>query len=234
MLNLIIVLTMFLLLILSTFFVVDLPFITFIFAKIPESVNVTYQNSILAMGTFSSSLQIPVIILSSLLLNPRLNFIFLMTYYGIGFYGIPIFYAGGGSEYLNQPTVGYLLSFLPASLFLSKFAWKDNNFERYLLNTRYIFFLSFVTLLLIHIIGITTALFFTNSTAKFLNMFQSYFYIPFLSQLLLIAAICILSKIINTIKFSIVNSYSSFIDNALKKSTKRRRLAKNKPISESL
>lgn len=234
MLNLVIVLIMFLLLVLSTFFVVDLPFITFIFAKIPDSVNVTYQNSILAMGTFSSSLQIPVIILSSLLLNPRLNFVFLITYYGIGFYGIPIFYSGGGYEYLSQPTVGYLLSFLPASIFLSKFAWKDNNFDRYLLNTRYIFFLSFLTLLFIHLVGLLTALFFTNSSSKFLNMFQSYFYIPFLSQLMLIAVICIISKIINKSKFAMVNSYRSFTDNALKKSTKRRRLAKKPTISESL
>lgn len=234
MLNLIIVLTMFFLLVLSTFVVVDLPFITFIFAKVPETVNITYQNSLIAVGTFTGSLQIPIIILSSLLLNPRLNFIFISTYFAIGFYGIPIFYSGGGSQYFSQPTIGYLLSFLPATILLSKYAWKDHNYKKYLLNTRYTFFISFLTLLFIHFIGIFTAFFFTNNNSKFLNMFQAYFYIPFLSQLMLIASMCIIAAGINTLKFNLVNRYRNFTETAFKKSTKRRRLAKKVVVRESV
>lgn len=233
MLNLIIVLIMFFLLVFSTFFVVELPFITFLFASIPDTVNVYYQNSLIATGTFAGSLQIPIIILSSLLLNPRLNFVFICTYYAIGFYGIPIFYSGGGSQYLGQPTIGYLLSFLPATILLSRFAWKDHNYKKYLLNTRYTFFLSFVTLLFIHFIGITTAFFILGNTSRFLNIFQAFFYIPFLSQLLLAALACIIATNVNSTKFYMVNGYRKFMDNALRKSTKRRRLAKKAPINKA-
>ncbi|MFN8577062.1 MAG: biotin transporter BioY [Candidatus Sericytochromatia bacterium] len=226
MLNLLIALTLFLLLVLSTFFVIDLPFITFIFANIPESVNIVYQNSLLAIGTYSGSLQIPVIILSSLLLNPKLNFIFIMTYFCIGFYSKPIFYSGGGKEYFEQPTIGYLLSFLLVTILISKYVWKDHNYNKYLLNTRYTFFISFMGLLLIHFIGITTAFLFVNNNHKFLNMFQSFFYIPFLSQLMLIAVACILAKYINIVKFYLVNKYRN-LNKAIRKSTRRRKLSTN-------
>lgn len=233
MLNLIIVLSMFFLLVFSTFLVIDLPFITFLFANIPQGVNIYYSNSIVALGTFQGSLQIPIIILSSLLLNPRLNFIFICTYYAIGFYSMPIFYSGGGSQYLGQPTVGYLFSFLPATILLSKFAWKDHNYKKYLLNTRYIFFLSFMTILFIHLIGILTAFFILGNNSKFLNIFQAYFYIPFLSQILLAALMCIIASNLNNLKFNLLTRYKNFMETALKKSTTRRRLAKKTNIKRT-
>lgn len=226
MLNLIIVAVLFFLMVFSTFFVVQLPFITFLFADVPSEVTVTYSNSLIAMGYFLSSMQIPVVILSSLLLNPRLNFFFISIYYLIGLYGVPIFYSGGGKEYLHQPTIGYLLSFLPVSILLSRFAWKDNNYKRYLFNSRYIFFLAFVALLAIHFIGLITAFFILGANSRFLTIFQAYFYIPFLSQLLLIAVTCIIATNLNRFKFYMLSRYMRFVGRVLKNSTKRRQLAK--------
>lgn len=230
MLNLIIVLIMFFLLVFSTFLVIDLPFITFLFANIPSGVNVIYSNSILAVGTFQGSLQIPIIILSSLMLNPRLNFVFIMSYYIIGFYLFPIFYSGGGSAYFSQPTIGYLLAFLPSTILLSRFAWKDHNYKRYLLNTRYTFFLAFMNILFIHFIGIVTAFFVLGNNSKFLNTFQAYFYIPLLSQIMLAALMCIIASSINSTKFNLLTRYKNFMETALKKSTTRRTLAKKPQI----
>ncbi len=234
MLNLIIFLTMFFLLVFSTFLVVDLPFITFLFADLPQSVNVVYSNSVLAVGTFQGSLQIPIIILSSLMLNPKLNFVFICTYYAIGFYGIPIFYLGGGINYLSQPTIGYLLAFLPSTILLSKFAWKDFNYKKYLLNTRYTFFLAFMNILFIHFIGIFTAFFVLGNNSKFLNTFQAYFYIPFLSQIMLSMLMCIIASNINRVKFNLVSRYKNFMETTMKKSTTRRRLAKKNNVKRTV
>ncbi len=226
MLNLFIVAILFFLLVFSTFLVVQLPFITFLFADIPTEVTVSYSNSLIATGYFLSSMQIPIIILSSLILNPRLNFFFMSIYYAIGFYGIPIFYGGGGKEYLNQPTIGYLMSFLPVSILLSRFAWKENNYKKYLFNSRYIFFLAFVALLSIHFIGLITAFIVLGANSSFINLFQAYFYIPFLSQLLLIAVTCIFATNFNRLKFYTLSKYRRYVNKTLKNSTKRRQLVK--------
>src|SRR5688572_15079734 len=137
MLNLIIFAALFFILVFSTFFVVQLPFVVFFFNNLPEEVLLTYSSQFISTGYFYGNLQIPAIILCALLLNPRLSFFFMLTYFSIGLSGYPIFYYGGGKEYLNQNSIGYLVSFFPIIVLLSKFAWKDKNFEKYLFNTKY-------------------------------------------------------------------------------------------------
>jgi len=150
----------------------------------------------------------------------------MLTYFSIGFSGYPIFYYGGGTEYLHQPSIGYLLSFFPVVVLLSSFAWKNKDFEKYLFNTRYIYLISIVALLLIHITGIITAFIMLKGTVSFSDIIEVYLAIPLLSQFLLIAVVSILATNLNRLKYYILSKYKKFLDVVFKTSTKRRRLAR--------
>jgi biotin transporter BioY len=215
MLNLIIFATLFFILVFSTFFVVQLPFLVFFFPVIPPEATPFYSDQIISTGYFPSNLQIPAIILCALLLNPRLSFFFMLTYFSIGFSGSPIFYYGGGSEYLNQPSIGYLLAFFPVVVLLSNLAWQSKNYEKYLFNSRYIFLISFIALLLIHLAGVITA-FIRLKGSDFTNVMQVYMSIPLLSQLLLIALVSILATNLNRLKFFMLEKYKKYIDSIFK------------------
>jgi biotin transporter BioY len=220
MLNLIIFAVLFFILVFSTFFVVQLPFIVFFFQAIPTEATLIYSDQLISTGFYQGNLQIPAIILSALLLNPRLCFFFMLTYFCTGFYGQPIFYYGGGSEYLNQASIGYLIAFFPVAVLLSFLAWNNKNYEKYLFNSEYTFFISLIALLLIHTAGVITA-FFRLKGHDIINVFQVYFSIPFFSQVLLIAVICILATNLNRLKYYLLEKYKNFMDSIFKVKRKK-------------
>lgn len=71
------------------------------------------------------TLQLPMVIITSIILGKRDGFLAVGTYLLGGLLGIPWFAAGGGIGYVLKPTFGFLLSFLTASLF-SAYGSKDN------------------------------------------------------------------------------------------------------------
>jgi biotin transporter BioY len=224
MLNLVLAAFLFFLIIFSTFFVIKLPFILLFFQSFPPDVIINYSNSFFSTGFYESNLQIPALIFSALLLNPRLSFFFMLVYYFVGFTKYPIFYFGGGMEYLNEPTVGYLLTFFPITVLLSNLAWKDKNFNRYLYNTRYIFFISIMGLFIIHFVGLITTIIRLYSTVNILDIIETYFLIPFLSQTLIIALVSIFATNLNRLKYYLLGKYMKYIESILKKSVKRGRI----------
>ncbi len=223
MLNLVLTAFLFFFITFSTFFVIKLPFILFFFQSFPPEVIIEYSNSFITFGYFESNLQIPALIFCALLLNPRLCFFFMLIYYFIGFTKYPIFYFGGGMEYLNEPTAGYLLTFFPIAVLLSNLAWKDKNFEKFLYNTRYIFFISLMGLFIIHFVGLLSAIIKLFGIVNILDIIQIFFLIPFLSQILLIALISILATNLNRLKYFILAKYMKYIESILQKSVKRQR-----------
>lgn len=197
----------------STFFITYFPFIVF-FTDLSQYSNfvITYSNTIFSIGYFQSNLQIPTIILVSLLLNPYLNFIFMFAYLFLGFWKYPIFYYGGGLDYIQQSSVGYILSFLPASILISNLVWRKNK-EKYLFNTNYVFFISILGLILIHLIGLGILFIRLNFTEfnEFLRLAKIYFFIPVLSQVMVIYVFCVFSVNINKLKYFIFEIYNNLI-----------------------
>jgi len=61
------------------------------------------------------TLQSQVVLLSGLLLGPRLGCTAPLIYMLLGLLGLPVFTGGGGLGYVLQPSFGYILGFLPAA-----------------------------------------------------------------------------------------------------------------------
>ncbi len=57
------------------------------------------------------TLQIFFVILAGMILGSRLGFASQAIYVAIGLVGVPVFANGGGIEYVNNPTFGFLLGF---------------------------------------------------------------------------------------------------------------------------
>jgi biotin transporter BioY len=250
MLNLIIFAGLFFILVFSTFFVVQLPFIVFFYSGLPHEVTLVYSDQFISTGHYSGNLQIPVLILCALLLNPRLSFFFMLTYFLVGFSGYPIFFYGGGPEYLRQPSIGYLLSFFPVIVLLSILAWKTGgpagknnispkgapvisyrNYEKFLFNSRYLFLISLVALLLIHLSGLITAFVMLGHSVSLSDIIQVYFSIPFLSQFMLIIVISVLAANFNRLKYFFLEKYMQYIESVFK--TSRRRPRNQLPVNSN-
>lgn len=72
------------------------------------------------IGPVPLTLQTMAVVLLGLVLD-RKSLIMIFTSYMIaGLSGLPVFASGGGLGYILQPSFGFLLSFLPASLLLAK------------------------------------------------------------------------------------------------------------------
>ncbi len=77
--------------------------------------------------TVPYTLQILFVLLSGQILGARNGAISVILYIILGLIGIPIFAQGGGIGYVFNPTFGYLLGFIFASLFIGKFAGPKKN-----------------------------------------------------------------------------------------------------------
>lgn len=60
-------------------------------------------------------LQVFFVLMAGMILGPKWGMVSQLTYVVIGLIGIPIFTAGGGFNYVLQPTFGYLIGFIPAA-----------------------------------------------------------------------------------------------------------------------
>jgi biotin transport system substrate-specific component len=70
------------------------------------------------------TLQIVAVMLSGVILGPRLGAGSQVLYLGAGLAGLPVFVAGGGPAYLLGPTGGYLIAFPLAAATAGFFAWR--------------------------------------------------------------------------------------------------------------
>ena len=60
--------------------------------------------------------------LAGLLLGSKLGFLAVMSYIAVGLAGIPVFAAGGGINYILQPSFGYLIGFAFGAFITGKIA----------------------------------------------------------------------------------------------------------------
>ena len=230
MFNFFIGLFLFFLLVFSTFIKINLPFITFFIKDLPFNAIIDYQSNYVTFGYFEGNLQLPIIILTALSLNSRLVLSFMFSYIALGLYGLPIFYSGGGIDYLNHPSSGYILSFLPISLIISLLVPKEKHTKRSIYNTRYTFFISITGLLLIHLVGITVMYIKLGEKTGLFNIIKAYFILPFFSQFLLVAVACIIASFLSSFKDFLKRRYRKLMRRSVT-TTKRRKIAKLKKRS---
>src|SRR5699024_11300136 len=72
----------------------------------------------LPLGPVPFTLQLPMVILTGLLLGPKLAFISLITYTLLGLLGIPIFAGASGLGAFVSPTFGFIIGYIPAALII--------------------------------------------------------------------------------------------------------------------
>jgi len=72
------------------------------------------------------NLQVITIWAYSIIFGPIFSTTSILIYLFLGFIGLPIFAGGGGLNYFNEPTFGYLIS-LPLLAYLSGYIYKKNS-----------------------------------------------------------------------------------------------------------
>lgn len=76
------------------------------------------------------TLQLPVVILSAMLLGEKHGLICILVYISMGLLGLPVFSAGGGFSYIFQPTFGYIAAFIPATVIAVRLTGKHCSFRK--------------------------------------------------------------------------------------------------------
>ena len=114
---------------LSTMLLIQLPFIRIKFHEISFAGDLSsfFTNLLPTFSTElqSYNLQVFIVWLTGIILGSRRSCLALMIYLLIGFLGFPVFSGGGGFDYYQEPTFGYLVS-LPINAFLSGYLYEKN------------------------------------------------------------------------------------------------------------
>ncbi len=76
------------------------------------------------VGPIPTTLQLPIILLSGLILGPRLGALSASIYLLIGLIGIPVFTSGGGIGSVLSPSFGFIIGFIPAA-FIAGIGFKE-------------------------------------------------------------------------------------------------------------
>lgn len=87
------------------------------------------------------------VVMSGMMLGPKIGAMSQMIYIMIGLMGLPVFSGGGGPGYVMSPTLGYLVGFIAASA-VSGYLIKDKP-----LSVRNVLFASAAGMLTIYLIG---------------------------------------------------------------------------------
>ena len=74
------------------------------------------------------TLQLPIVMLSGILLGSHKGLYSQLAYVVIGLAGFPIFTKGGGLGYIFEPTFGYLLGFILAAYGIGKYLERTKNY----------------------------------------------------------------------------------------------------------
>ena len=138
-----------------------------------------------------STWQAPSLMLTALLCGPRTAVIAAIAYLTIGIFFLPIFQNGGSINYLNDPSFGYLMGFIPAAWITGKLA-KQNGMNNLILLT----FSAMVGIIVMQAFGVINLIFGTllNKWGIPLpQMLFSYTIAPIIGQIILCPAIGILA-----------------------------------------
>ncbi len=103
----------------------------------------------LAIGPIPITMQTLAVILTGLLLGPRVGWLVPGLYLLMGLIGFPVFTGGGGIGYLVKPTFGFLLGFVPAT-YVAGYLYHQKWFKRDFIN---VIIASFTGMLIIYLFG---------------------------------------------------------------------------------
>ncbi len=127
-----------------------------------------------------------------------------IAYVVLGLFKLPVFAQGGGWDYLQQPTFGYILGFIPGSWVCGFLAFQGKR------RLESLAFSAICGLLVIHLCGIVyligltylTPLFGSNLVPDYLvKAINIYSVNPFPSQLVIVCAVALVAFIIRLILF---------------------------------
>lgn len=87
------------------------------------------------IGPVPITLQMPMILLTALLLGSKLSVTATTVYLLVGLIGVPVFAGGGGLGSLISPSFGFVIGFIPAAFIAGFGAKKDIPFYQVLIYT---------------------------------------------------------------------------------------------------
>ena len=144
--------------------------------------------------------QVPSLLLCALLCGPRAGVIAAIAYLTIGLFYLPIFQHGGYTDYLHEPSFGYLLGFIPSAWATGRLAKQKGMNDLVLLS-----FSAFTGLILLHIFGVINIIIgysLNRWDDPFWTMVLNYSLVPLLSQLALCPAVGILALSLRGVIFA--------------------------------
>lgn len=138
------------------------------------------------LGLHEQNLQVPVGLLAGLTLGGSLGALSQLLYIGMGLAGLATFTQGGGWEYWQQPTVGYLLALVPATWITAGVAGRSASWGRLMLACA-------TGIGVLHILGLPAAawLLWPDGPAPWKEFITAYLLIPLPGQLLLAAGLAL-------------------------------------------
>jgi len=97
---------------------------------------------------YSFSLQVAAVLFTALVGGPTAGFLAELAYVVIGLWFFPVFFEGGGVDYLLHPSIGYLIGFIPAAWLTGTLAYRQRS------NINWLVASGLLGLLVIHSCGI--------------------------------------------------------------------------------
>ncbi|WP_218080133.1 biotin transporter BioY [Anthocerotibacter panamensis] len=73
------------------------------------------------------SLQVAAVLLTAVAGGPLAGFLAQVAYLALGLWKFPLFYEGGGLEYLHHPAIGYLFGFIPGAWLTGVLAFRQQS-----------------------------------------------------------------------------------------------------------
>ena len=116
----------------------------------PSAILIPQKDLSFSIINLPSTWQIAGILLCSLICGPKIGIISSVTYLLIGLFHLPVFHGGGSVGYILTPEFGYIMGFIPAAWLCGTLAAKIQN--NIFLS---IIYSTIISLILIHLIGIT-------------------------------------------------------------------------------
>jgi biotin transport system substrate-specific component len=142
----------------------------------------------------ATTLQVGAVLLTGCLGGRNAGLFSQILYVGLGLSGLPIFYNGGGMDYLQKPAIGFLVGFIPGAWLCGFLAFlKPPSIER-------LTFSCISGLVAIHLVGILTILAFNFTQLDIAyKLIWSYSFNFFPFQLVVISATVVFAKILRWI-----------------------------------
>ena len=191
----------------ATFVPVRVPFVLPFMPPLPD-VQITAFGYGFTWGTYITNLQFMAVIATAFFLGPRLGLLTQIIYLVLGFSGVPIFYSGGGAAYWHQPSVGYLLAFIPTVLITGFIAFRKGNLNSTrCMNANWLLLAGIAGIIMSHLIGVSFVFFLIQ--ARWWEILLVYVILPIPAQLTGITILSIIVASFHYIRFNLIKLFTT-------------------------